>query len=185
MKWHWLPNAICVLRLVLVVPIVWLLLDGAYVGALALMIVAGASDGLDGYLAKTFDWRSRLGSLLDPAADKLLLVSVFVALTAAGLVPFALTAIVVGRDLVIVAGALTYQWLIAPVEGNPTSISKLNTACQLGFVVFTITNVAFDWPPPISLLLLGATVIFTSVTSGLTYVLRWSTRAWQMRRAAA
>ena len=184
MTLRWLPNAICVVRLALVAPIVWLLLAGQFPLALVLFVVAGASDGLDGYLAKRFDWRTRLGSLLDPAADKLLLVSVFVTLTYLGLVPAALTAIVVGRDVLIVAGALAYQWLVAPVEGQPSAISKLNTACQLGFVFFTLTHAAFGWPPRISLLLLGAAVVFTSVASGLNYVLRWSRRAFTSRAAA-
>ena len=184
MTFKWVPNAICVLRLLLVVPVVLLLVAERYSEALALIVVAGASDALDGYLAKTFDWRTRLGGLLDPAADKLLLVSVFAALTYLGLVPIAVTAIVVGRDLIIVMGAVTYQLLIAPVEGEPTAISKLNTACQLAFVFFTITHAAFGWPPRISVLLLGAAVVFTSVISGLNYVLRWSQRAWQMTHEA-
>ena len=75
-----------------------------------------------------------------------------------------MTAIVVGRDVIIVLGAVTYQLLIAPVEGEPTAISKLNTACQLSFVFFTIASVAFGWPPRISLLLLGAAVVFTSMS---------------------
>ena len=185
MTLRWLPNAICVVRLLLVLPLVLLLIDEQYIAALALIVVAGVSDALDGYLAKTFDWRSRLGGLLDPAADKLLLVSIFLTLTYAGLVPLAVTVIVVGRDVVIVLGAVIYQLLIAPVEAEPTAISKLNTACQLGFVLFTISNVAFGWPPRISLLVLGAAVVFTSVASGLNYVLRWSTRAWAARRATA
>jgi cardiolipin synthase len=185
MTLRWVPNAICLARMVLVAPLVLLLLDGEYAAALAVLIVAGASDGLDGFLAKTFDWRTRLGGLLDPAADKLLLVSVFAALTYVGLVPAGVTAIVVGRDVVIVLGAICYQWLIAPVQGEPSAISKLNTACQLAFVFFTITNAAFAWPPPISLLLLGAAVVFTSIVSGLNYVLRWSTRAWRVAHGTA
>ena len=102
----------------------------------------------------------------------------FLALTYSGLTSLALTAIVVGRDLVIVAGAVTYQLLIAPVQGEPAAISKLNTACQLGFVFFTMVAAAFGWPPRISLTALGAAVVFTSIVSGLNYVLRWSRRAW-------
>jgi len=180
---RWLPNAICIVRMLLVAPLVYLLVGHEYVAALGVLVVAGVSDGLDGYLAKTFDWRTRLGSLLDPAADKLLLVSAFVALTYAGLVPLALTEIVVGRDLVIVAGAITYQLLIAPVEGEPAAISKLNTACQLGFIFFTMVEAAFGWPPRISLVALGAAVVFTSIVSGLNYVLRWSRRAWVVAHA--
>ena len=185
MSWRWVPNAICILRMLLVLPLVMALLAGNYVGALALLVVAGVSDGLDGFLAKTFNWRTRLGGLLDPAADKLLLVSVFLALTYQGLVPFAVTAVVVGRDIVIVLGAVTYQLLIAPVQGEPAAISKLNTACQLAFVFFTMTHAAFAWPPQISLLLLGAAIVFTSLVSGLTYVLRWGSRAWRMARGLA
>ena len=180
MSFRWVPNAICVVRMLLVAPLVWLLLEQNYVAALVVLIVAGLSDGLDGYLAKRFDWRTRLGGLLDPAADKVLLVSLFCALTYLGLVPLALTGIVIGRDALIVLGALTYQVLIAPIEGEPASISKLNTACQLAFVFFTITNAAFELPPKVSLVVLGAAVVFTSVVSGLDYVLRWSRRAWRV-----
>jgi cardiolipin synthase len=184
MSFRWVPNAICVVRMLLVAPLVWLLLQKNYTAALAVLVIAGFSDGLDGYLAKTFDWRTRLGGLLDPAADKLLLVSLFCALTYLGLVPLALTVIVIGRDVLIVLGALTYQLLIAPVAGEPASISKLNTACQLAFVFFTITNAAFELPPMISLVVLGAAVVFTSLVSGLDYVLRWSTRAWRVAHGA-
>lgn len=183
MTLRWLPNAICIVRMLLVAPFVYLLVSEQYVGALGVFVAAGISDGLDGFLAKTFDWRTRLGSLLDPAADKLLLVSAFLALTYAGLAPPALTEIVVGRDLLIVAGAITYQLVIAPVQGEPAAISKLNTACQLGFVFFTMTAAAFGWPPPVSLTALGAAVVFTSIVSGLNYVLRWSRRAWVVAHA--
>jgi cardiolipin synthase len=184
MSWRFLPNAISIARIFLVAPLVWLIVENRYAEALGVLIVAGVSDGLDGFLAKTFDWRTRIGGLLDPAADKLLVVSVFVALSITGLVPIALTAIVVGRDVVIVIGAVCYQLLIAPVKGEPAAISKLNTACQLGYLVFTLTSVAFAWPPAVSLLVLGAAVVFTSLVSGLNYVLRWGTRAWRVARGA-
>ena len=71
------------------------------------------------------------------------------------------------------------------MQGEPAAISKLNTACQLGFVFFTIMNAAFGRPPRISLLVLGAAVVFTSLVSGLTYVLRWSARAWRVAHGAA
>jgi cardiolipin synthase len=81
---------------------------------------------------------------------------------------------------VIVLGAICYHWLIAPVQGEPAAISKLNTACQLAMVFFALTYAAYAWPPPISLLVLGAAVVFTSIVSGLTYVLRWGGRAWRV-----
>jgi cardiolipin synthase len=180
-----LPNAICVLRILLVAPLVVAIIDGRYATALVLILIAGVSDGLDGFLAKRFDWRTRLGGLLDPAADKLLLVSTFVALTYVGAMPGGIVAIVIGRDVVIVVGAICYQLFIAPLEGEPAVISKLNTACQLAFGVFTLTFAAFGWPAPSALLPLGAAVVFTSLVSGLNYVLRWSTRAWRVAHQAA
>lgn len=185
MSLRWLPNAICVFRIVLVAPVVLCLLRGQYALALALIAVAGASDAADGFLAKTFDWRTRLGGLLDPIADKLLLMAVFVTLTWLGHVPIGLAAIVVLRDLVIMGGALAYWLLIGPVEGRPSAISKLNTAFQLGFVLFTLTRAAFDWPAMISVTLLGAAVVFTSLTSGMSYVLEWGRLAWRRGRARA
>lgn len=179
MSWRFLPNAICVARMLLVGPLVLWIVEGRFAAALLVLVIAGFSDGLDGFLAKRFDWRTRLGGLLDPAADKLLLVGAFLALTYVDLIPIGLTLVVIGRDVVIVLGAICYQWFIAPVQGEPTAISKLNTACQLAMVFFTLTSAAYAWPPDVSLLVLGGAVVFTSIVSGLSYVLRWSARAWR------
>jgi len=172
-----IPNAICVLRILVVAPVVWCLLNGAWVWSLALIFIAGFSDALDGFLAKNFGWRSRLGGLLDPAADKLLMVCIFVTLTFLGLTPLWLAAVAIGRDLIIVAGAVAFNALIGPVQPEPTRISKLNTALQLIYIVFVITRQGFGWPQEISILVVGAGVLFTSVVSGIDYVMRWSRRA--------
>ena len=185
MSWRFVPNAICIVRMVLVAPLVLYIVDGRYVAALVVLVVAGLSDGLDGFLAKRFDWRTRIGGLLDPAADKLLLIAAFASLTYVGLVPIELTVVVIARDVVIVLGAIFYQWFIAPVQGEPAAISKLNTACQLAMVFFALTAAAYAWPPPISLTVLGAAVVFTSIVSGLTYVLRWGVRAWRVAHGAS
>ena len=172
-----IPNAICVLRILLVVPLVFALFGGDYRLALVLIVIAGASDGVDGFLAKTFGWQSRLGSLLDPAADKLLLVSTIVSLTWLDLVPVGVTAIVILRDIVIVSGALAYVRLAGTLTGEPLLISKLNTLCQLLFVMATIMQAAWQRPGSGWLVVLGALGVFTSIASGLSYVLIWSARA--------
>src|SRR3990172_3309285 len=100
-----IPNIISLLRMALVPPVVILLLNGYYGWALLVFVSAGLSDGLDGYLAKRFGWRSRLGAILDPLADKLLLVASYLTLGWLGQLPLWLVAVVVGRDIVIVAGA--------------------------------------------------------------------------------
>ena len=179
MTLKWLPNAICIGRVILVAPIVLMLLEGQYLAALALIGVAAFSDAVDGFLARNFDWRTRLGGLLDPAADKLLVFSVFLTLTYLGLVPLFLTVLVVSRDIVIIAGAVTYQVLIEPIQGDASPISKLNTAAQFVFVISTLTGAAIQWPTPQVVMFLGAVVVFTSITSGLNYVVGWGKRAWR------
>ena len=177
MSLSWLPNAISLLRIVLVAPIVLLIARGEYGWALVLFWVAGFSDGLDGYLAVRYDWSTRLGALLDPAADKLLMTALFVTLAWQGLVPVWLAAIVILRDLVIVAGALAYNYLIKPVPGEPSHISKVNTALQMLFVLFVISRAGFAWPDQITITLLGAAILVTVVISGVDYVLSWTRRA--------
>ncbi|NOR20565.1 MAG: hypothetical protein GQ538_10815, partial [Xanthomonadales bacterium] len=108
----YLPNVVCVVRIGLVVPIMWFLVGAEYESALLLIIIAGFSDWVDGFLARRFGWESRIGGLLDPLADKLLFVSVFAALTWNGLVPLWLFAVVIGRDIIIVSGAFAYEFLI-------------------------------------------------------------------------
>ena len=177
-----IPNMICVLRILLVVPIVLALRDGEFTLALVLIFVAGFSDGLDGFLAKRYDWRTRLGGLLDPLADKLLLVTVMLTLTSLEFVPLWLTFVVIGRDVVIISGAVAYNLLIGSVEPTPTMISKINTALQLLYIVLVIAQQAFGWPPPIAVLLAGTSVFCTSVVSGIDYVLNWSRKAFLATR---
>jgi cardiolipin synthase len=177
-----IPNLLCVLRILLVPPIALLLLRGQYLAALGVVFVAGLSDGLDGFLAKRYHWQSRLGGLLDPIADKLLLTTTYVALTVQGLVPPWLTTVVIGRDLVIVSGGLAYQWLVRPVQPEPSKASKLNTGTQLLFLVSVIAVAALPGvvPPERAaavLMGLGAAVFVTTTVSGLDYVLRWGQRA--------
>ena len=99
-----IPNLISVLRIFLSVPVVWMLLEQRFDIALILFAIAGVSDGLDGFLAKHYGWQSRLGGLLDPMADKILLVSSYVSLALLGLIPVWLMLLVILRDLVIVTG---------------------------------------------------------------------------------
>lgn len=172
-----IPNLICVLRIALVWPIINALVTGRHALALILVAIAGISDFLDGFLAKRFEWRSRLGGLLDPLADKLLLVSTFLTLAYTSLVPVWLAAVVIIRDVVIVTGGLVYQAVIAPVQPEPSRASKFNTAAQLIFVCAVIGNRGFGLPTAEILIPSGAAVLVTSTVSGLDYVVRWSGRA--------
>ena len=177
MSLKWLPNAISLMRIVLVVPILMYIVDGRFGLALFLFFVAGFSDGVDGFLAKRFDWHTRIGALLDPIADKLLVGGTYITLVVIGMIPAWLAALVVVRDVVIIGGAAAYNFFVKPVEGEPTRISKLNTALQLLFVVFVLSNAGFGWPDEIAITIIGAGVLVTLVVSGVDYVWSWSRRA--------
>lgn len=177
MTLSWLPNAVSLLRIALVAPILLLILDGRFGWALGLFFVAGFSDGIDGYLAKRFDWHTRLGALLDPVADKLLVAGTFITLAYTQHIPVWLAAVVILRDVVIVGGATAYNFVVKPVQGEPTKISKLNTALQLLFLLFVLSRAGFGWPDKISITVLGAAILITVVISGVDYVWSWSRRA--------
>jgi len=171
-----IPNIISVFRILLVGPILWLLLEHAYGYALILFAVAGISDGIDGFLAKRFNWQTWIGGLLDPLADKLLLVSSFVALGWLGLLPLWLVALVFLRDLVIVAGATYYHRHVGKVGGEPTLISKVNTFVQI-LLVLLVVFAQIVTIPGLLIQLLIALVTITTISSGIDYVIKWSRRA--------
>lgn len=183
MKLKYIPNMICIARIVLVAPIVWSLLEGRYALALGLIVIAGLSDALDGYLARRFDWRTRLGGLLDPAADKLLMFAAFVTLAWIGLVPVWFSAVVVGRDIIIISGTIFYHLTVAPIHGEPTGASKLNTVFQILFVLLTITHAWLSQPPRLALQLLGAAILVTIGISTVQYVITGFTRAREAKRS--
>ncbi len=154
-----------------------LILNGSFGWAMLLFWVAGFSDGVDGYLAKRFDWGSRIGALLDPVADKLLVVAMFATLAYLQHIPMWLAILVILRDVVIIVGATAYNFLVRPVEGEPTRVSKLNTALQLLFLMIVMSRAGFGWPEEISVTVLGASILITVVISGVDYVCSWSQRA--------
>ncbi len=138
-----IPNLITVLRLLLVPVIVWLLGAGHFTAAFWVFVAAGISDGIDGFLARSFDMGSELGGYLDPIADKALLVSIFVILAMIGEIPLWLTLMVVSRDILIVGGVLL-AWMIGrPVAMRPLFISKFNTAAQIVYASVVVADLAF------------------------------------------
>lgn len=177
MSFRWIPNAISVFRIVLVVPVIGFIQNAMYAEALAVFFVAGLSDGADGFLAKRFGWHSRLGALLDPLADKLLMAASYATLAWVGQIPVWLAVVVVLRDIVILGGATAYNFLIAPVQGEPTRISKLNTALEILLVICVLARAALGWPAEDVVTVLGAGVLVTVVISGADYVVAWSQRA--------
>jgi cardiolipin synthase len=179
---RFIPNALCILRMLLVVPVAWLLANHEFRLTLWLFAFAAATDGLDGFLAKRCGWTTELGKILDPLADKILLVGVFLTLAIMGLVPLWLAITAIGRDVIITAGAITYNALFGEIDGHPTWISKVNTLCQIVFVLLVVAAHAVGHVPQNVVIGLGALVFVTTVVSGIDYVLTYSRKAVHVSR---
>jgi cardiolipin synthase len=178
-KLRHIPNILTAFRFLLVPPVVLLMLKDEFMPALVLFAVAGFSDAVDGFLARRYHWTSRIGGLMDPLADKLLMVSSYLTLGWLGLLPVWLVALVIVRDLVIVTGAVIYNARIERVEATPSVVSKLNTLAQILLVLSVLFSQAFVALPGwwIDGLIYG--VLVTIIWSGAGYVWTWGRRAWK------
>lgn len=126
------------------VPVIfWLLLTGATQAAFWIFVAAGISDAVDGYLAKRFDWQTELGAYLDPLADKLLIVSIYLALGVRGELPLWLVIMVVSRDFLIVVAVLLSWLMDQPVVIKPLIVSKANTVAQIVLAATVLADGGF------------------------------------------
>ena len=176
-----IPNLISIIRIIPIIPVLLLIYDESYDLALFLFLLAGLSDALDGYLAKKFDWRTRVGALLDPVADKLLVAGTFIILTWLGLIPFWLAAIVVSRDIIIALGVFIYSFVYEPFHGEATKISKINTFLEILYVLMVLSYEAFYWPSSTVIIITGSAVFVTVFISGLDYIMSWIRRVNSQR----
>jgi cardiolipin synthase (CMP-forming) len=173
-----IPNLICLVRIALIVPLVLAMLAGEQAQILVLFCMAAVSDALDGYLAKRFNWTSELGRFLDPLADKLLLVSVFITAAWLDIAPWWVAAVAVARDLVIGGGALVYRLWFGPLRGRPTVLSKINTGVQIMYLLAVILASSSGFPPREILEALAVVMVVTTLASGADYVARFVQRAF-------
>jgi len=139
------PNTLTVLRIILVPIIIIFLIQGQYLSALLLFVIAGITDGLDGFFARVLKQKSVLGSYLDPLADKTLISSSFIALAVMGRIPAWLTVIVISRDFIILLGISVLALLSIPFEVKPTMVSKITTAFQLLAIFLVLLLSAFHF----------------------------------------
>ena len=179
-----LPNALTVVRMVLIPVFVGALYYQRFGWALAVFVAAGATDGLDGLFARRFNQYSPLGQILDPIADKLLLVTSYVTLSLPSImepsalvqphprhlpVPFWVTAAVISRDIFIVVGAAAINVVTGFRRFRPSWLGKANTAVQIAAVVLVL--VAASFPPLRGYLPTVYTIVFAfAVISGVHYI---------------
>ncbi len=168
-----IPNLITIGRLVLVPLIVWLMITGQSGAAFVVFILAGVSDGVDGFLARTFNLRSALGAYLDPLADKALLVSIYISLAVLEEVPLWVVILVVSRDLFIV-GAVVLSWMLdQPMEMRPLVISKINTVVQIVLAAVVLGALALGLDLPMLRAILAYLVGTLTVASAAVYLVDW------------
>jgi len=170
------PNLITLLRILLVPVVVFLIATGSFLAAFWVFVAAGATDAIDGFLARRWNQRTELGAYLDALADKALLVSIFLALAigTGAKIPLWLAITVISRDMMIIA-AVILSWLLdRPLEIHPHWVSKLNTAVQIAFAAAVLAANGYNLP------LEGILDPAVWVVGGLTlasatvYVLAWA-----------
>ena len=169
-----LPNLITFARLLSVPVAVYLIMQSEHRAAFVLFVLAGISDALDGYLAKHNDQTTQLGAILDPMADKTLLVGVYVTLGLQGSLPNWLVMLVVFRDLLIVGGVMILFLLRFEVKMRPLIISKVNTAAQLALATIVLAALGFTLDIEAVVDIFVYIVAATTAISGASYVVSWT-----------
>ena len=168
-----IPNMITIMRFVLVPAVVLAMLQARWDWAFAGFLIAGISDGVDGFIARRFNQHSRLGAYLDPMADKLLLVSVFVVMGFIGELPLWLVVTMVSRDALIVCAVVLSTVMAHPVEMKPLFVSKANTAVQIVLAAVVLGELALSVhldPLRPSLIILSGVL---TVASAAAYLVAW------------
>jgi cardiolipin synthase len=168
-----LPNLITLGRILLVPVIVWAITSGQMAVAFVLFFIAGVSDAIDGFLAKRFNMQSEIGALLDPLADKCLLVSIYIALGLTSDIPRWLVILVVSRDIIII-GAVMVSWLVdRPVPMKPLMVSKLNTVAQVLFAGLVLAALGFGFNfAPFDIILMAIVTVLTLLSVSF-YLVEW------------
>jgi cardiolipin synthase (CMP-forming) len=171
-----LPNAITIARILAVPLMIWLIVSGEYMAAFWVFVLAGISDAVDGFIAKRFNQRTELGAYLDPAADKLMLVSIYVCLGLLKVLPPWLVILVVTRDILIIGAIALATLLEQPVHIRPLLLSKLNTVAQIMLAGLVLAILGFDIANRQIVLFGSIIVAILTLASGTQYVLIWIRR---------
>lgn len=168
-----LPNLISIGRVFLVPLVVWLIIKEQYQAAFYVFVLAGLSDAADGFLARQFHWQTELGAYLDPLADKLLLVSIFLTLGFIGHLPPWIVILVVSRDIVIV-GAMLLSWMLSnPMTVSPLFVSKMNTTAQIMLAALILAELGFEFGiDRLVAMTVDVTAVLTVLSAAL-YLFAW------------
>ncbi len=162
------PNILTAFRIILVPVFLFLVAEGELYWATVVFMTAGATDAVDGYIARAYNVRTETGAMLDPLADKLLLSSSYLMLTYIGLIPLWLCIPVIFKDLVLLSGFYMFRRAGRSVDIKPSAWGKLTTALQIATVIYAM---AFSASGPVFLPLAILTAAVTTYT-GFNYAWR-------------
>ena len=168
-----LPNFITLARMLMTPLAVMMIISQQFLPAFLIFILAGVSDGVDGFIAKRFGLRTELGAYLDPLADKALLISIYVSLAIYAGLPAWIAITVVSRDVMILMAVLVSWLLDKPVEIRPVWVSKLNTVAQIALAGFALGVRAYGLEEPLLQATLQWMVAATTLASGGVYIAQW------------
>lgn len=184
MKLKYIPNIITLTRMALIVPFVIYLFKHDYVTAFYIYILAGLTDGVDGLLARHFNWQTEFGGFIDPLADKLLVTVSFFSLALLHLLPWWLAILVLLRDFnIMCAVAVWYFTISKDIHFEPSNLSKANTIVQIALVTFCLFELAYV---PIPFPLTDALIVITAITTSLSwidYVWTWGRVAYKIKHS--
>jgi cardiolipin synthase len=177
---RYIPNAITVTRLILVLPIAVFIIEANYFVALVLFAMSGLSDGLDGFIARRYNWVSTFGKLIDPLADKLMMVTTAVVLGSLGHFPVMLAVLIVTKDLAVLCGVFSYTTLAGFPAIQPTWLGKFTTASQIVLLVSVLLNLSFPGALPGIFFTVWFWLVATlTVVDGFSYLWIWTDRLAQ------
>jgi len=179
MKLRYIPNMITALRLLMIIPFFYYIIERKYSAALCVFILASLSDGIDGFLARKFQWQTKLGAFGDPLADKLLITVSYITLTYIRQLPLWFTLLMVSRDAIIIMGTGVWYYLFRSIKFTPTLLSKINTVFQLLLVISILYQLSFQLLPAFIIMYLIAITTATTSLSFADYVIRWTIKAYK------
>ena len=182
MTWlSYLPNTITICRILSMIPLVWFMLANNYEVAFYIALAAGFSDMLDGYLAKKFGWEGWLGGVLDPLADKFMMLCCYLVFAVQGIIANWVLILILARDIIIITGATYYHFKITKVDkAKPSLLSKLNTAFQILLVLVLLLHHSLYQFNDRFIEYLIYTVVALTISSCLHYIFYWGNKALQI-----
>jgi len=168
-----IPNILTILRILLVLPCAYFFYIEYYKLSIGIFILAAATDCVDGFLARKLGCQTELGAILDPLADKFLIIALFVVLTIKFYIPFWFSIIIILRELVLLGGATFYRYKFGPVVFIPTMISKINTCLLMSLLLITLIQAMLNYNLDYFKDYLFIIILLTSIYSALVYIWRW------------